>query len=250
MAIPADVRHAFGGKVEFVRSTGKQDEREANAVAAPKLLDWHRQIEDARQAIQKPVQDEAARLASEYRRYRGQPLDDAQAAVILDVVGFVMGRVGGLDTDQVRDALRQSSGLTDTFQTLPTKVETAFNQITGKATPFLTYLDDWERVASQKGKTLKQMLSTLRKFGAVVQEPMETLSSKHIQKWLDEMPNERTGRHVDAKTKQRKLSDIRPYWKHLQDYEHVQPDKNPFDNRTIANRETEGEAQERKRIAY
>jgi integrase len=250
MAIPADVRHAFNGKVEFVASTKKQDEWEANAVAGNILLDWDRQIKDARQAVQRPVQDEAARLASEYRRYRGQPLDDTQAAVILDVVGFVMGRVGGLDTIQVRDALRQSSSLTDTFQTLPVKVETAFNEITGKATPFLTCLDDWQRVATEKGKTMKQMLSTLHKFGAVVKEPMETLSGKHVQKWLDDMTNEKTGGPADAKTKQRKLSDIRPYWKHLQNYEHVPSDKNPFENRTVANRETEAEAQERERIAY
>jgi site-specific recombinase XerD len=132
----------------------------------------------------------------------------------------------------------------------PTVLEAQVNEAMGLATPFLTYLADWQKLAKQQGKTLHQMLSTLNKFAGVVTEPMETLSGKHVQKWLDEMTNEKTGRAADAKAKQRKLSDIRPYWKFLQDYEHVRDDANPFLNRTIANRETDVEAQGRERQAF
>lgn len=70
LAIPADVRHVFGGKVEFVPSTRKKDEAEANAMAAPTLFGWKRQIEAVRQALQQPDDEKRNRLAAKYRTTR------------------------------------------------------------------------------------------------------------------------------------------------------------------------------------
>src|ERR1019366_374533 len=79
---------------------------------------------------------------------------------------------------------------------------------------------------------------------------MELLSGTHVQTWLDEMKNKKNGKPTDAGTKQRKLSDIRPYWKYLPSHDHVSVDRNPFENRVINNGFTDVEEQERERLAY
>ena len=72
---------------------------------------------------------------------------------------------------------------------------------------------------------------------------MELLSGTHVQTWLDEMKNKKNGKPTDAGTKQRKLSDIRPYWKYLPSHDHVSVDRNPFENRVINNGFTDVEEQ-------
>ena len=71
------------------------------------------------------------------------------------------------------------------------------------------------------------------------------------QKWLYGLTSEKTGKPADEATKQRKLSSLRAYWKHLVAMGYVPTDKaNPFVNRITVNRETEAEAQERERVAF
>jgi integrase len=251
LAVPADVQPVIGAKV-FKESTHESDPDKANAVAAPILAGWRRRIQTARGTAQEPLRADFRKLAAEYQRLKGKPLDETGAAIVLDVIGFVMSRIGGQDVSQVVDTMGEAKTMGDVFLLgkSPSVLEATANEALGLATPFLTYLADWQKLATQKGKTLDQMLSTINKFGEAVTEPMETLSGKHVQKWLDEMVNEKTGKPADKGTKQRKLSDIRPYWKYLQNYEHVSSDSNPFDKRTVGNRETDAEAALRERRAF
>jgi integrase len=252
LAVPADVRPVIGAKW-FKASTHESDPDKANAVAASILAGWRRRIQAARGKVQEPVRADFRKLASEYQQIRGKPLDETGAAIVMDVIGFVMNRIGGHDMGQVVDTMGTVNNMNDVFASsdkLADVLEATAHEALGLRTPFLTYLDDWRKVATQQGKTLDQMLSTLQKFSDAVQEPMETLSGKHVQRWLDKMTNEKNGKSADKGTKQRKLSDIRPYWKHLQNYEYVSADSNPFDNRTVGNRETDAEAALRERQAF
>lgn len=256
LGIPADVRHAFGGKTEFTASTGKKNETEANATAGPILVKWKRQIHSVRAAVQKPAMDEWGQLAADYRRYRGTALDEAGAALVMDVVGFVMREVANLDPVAIRQALQDSSNISDVFQNLtnPRKVQDAFDQITGRATPFLTHIEGYKKIATVNDKSLSQAVSGIRKFAAAVDQPMETLTGGHVQAWLYNLKSEKKKNGVyppaDTHTKQRKLSELRGYWNHLVAMGYVPESPNPFEKRITANRETESEAQERKRATY
>lgn len=258
LGIPADVRHAYDGLTQKTMTTQVKvpQEAEAMAVAAPIILRWKREFEAIRQTAQNPVQDEAARLADEYRRYRGKPLDDIGAALILDAFQFAMER-GGLTKDKARAIWRETSSLTDAFATLPqpAKARITFDQITGRSTPFLTHLTEYEKVAKVKGKTLRQAISTIKKFAADVDSAIEGLTGGHVQVWLYSLKSEKSGdgtqRSADEKTKQRKLSELRGYWNYLIAMGHVADSApNPFLKRITQNQETESEAQARERQAY
>lgn len=61
LGVPVDVRHAFGGKKVFTRSTGKKSATEANVIAGPIVFGWKAEIEAVRRGLGKPIRDEAER---------------------------------------------------------------------------------------------------------------------------------------------------------------------------------------------
>jgi integrase len=239
LGIPADVRHAFGGKKLFTRSTGKRNETEANVVAGPIVFGWKAEIEAVRRGLGKPIRDEAERLASEYRRFHGKPLDEAAMALILDTINFVTERTSAT---RLAEAVRQV--------TIPGSAKELFDTITGRTTPFLTFIDDYEAVAKVRDGTLKQAISGITKFALAVPKPLQALTGGDVQAWLYALKSEKTGENADHNTKQRRLSELRGYWAHLVAMGHVDGSTNPFTNRITANQETEGEAQDRKRQGF
>jgi len=239
LGIPADVRHAFGGKKLLTRSTGRRNETEANLVAGPIVFAWKAEIEAVRRGLGKPIRDEAERLASEYRRFRGKPLDEVAIALVLDTINFVTERTS--DTT-LAEAVRQV--------TVPGPARERFETITGKTTPFLTFIAEYEMVAKVRDDTLKQTISGIRRFALAVPKPIEALTGGDVQTWLYALKSERTGKNADQNTKQRRLSELRGYWAHLVAMGHVDGSTNPFTKRITANQETEGEAQDRERQGF
>ena len=222
MGIPKDVRPAFGGKVEFVASTKKRDELEANAVAAPILLQWGLAINRVRGDAGKPLHDQAARLASEYHRYRGKPLDAAQADLLLDIMDFTLTRVSGLTFDSSLAALRSS---------LPERANRAFARITGNATPFNTHIAAWsEGTYLIDRASYNQVKSDIDKFSdAHPEETLESLTGATVQIWIDGLLKTQK-----PTTVRRKLSSLRGYWKWLTKREILSLDaKNPFEGREV-----------------
>jgi integrase len=249
--IPADVRHAFGKK-QFKVSTGTHDEAEANAKAGPILLGWTRQIEAVRHALQKPVREEVERLASEFRRYRGKPLDEAGATVLMEAISFMMDRFPKANAPTL---LHRSGSLGSLVQHLPDPIkgQSILDQVLQPTTPFLTYIEDYRKVATtQNPKTLNQAISGIKKFALAVDQPIETLNGGHVQKWLYGLMSEKhPQKKADRKTKIRRLSELNGYWKYLVASDYTGEDRaNPFLNRITANQETDSEAQERKRLGF
>jgi integrase len=239
LGIPADVRHAFGGRKLFTRSTGKRNEIEANLVAGPIVFGWKAEIEAVRRGLGKPIRDEAERLASEYRRFHDKPLDEGAIALILDTINFVTERTS--DT-RLAEAVREV--------TLPGPSKERFAAITGMATPFLTFIAEYEMVAKVRDASLKQAISGIKKFALAVPKTIEALTGGDVQTWLYALKSERTGKNADQHTKQRRLSELRGYWAHLVAMGHVNGSTNPFANRITANQETEGQAQDRERQGF
>src|ERR1019366_2087182 len=152
-------------------------------------------------------------------------LNPPGAPVLLHVLVFDMPRFGGASLDAVDAALSDGASIASVTTVAGPKAAQAaskINETLGLATPFLTHLEDWlPTLENRKGgvgneKTLGQRVQAIKEFAAAVSVPMEALSGRDVQGWLDAMTNKKNGKPTDAKTKARKLSDIRPYWKWLQ----------------------------------
>ena len=208
-------------------------------VAGPIVFGWKADIEAVRRGLGKPIRDEAERLTSEYRRFHGKPLDEAAVALILDTINFVTERA---PTTELADAVRQVA--------IPGPAKERFDSITGKATPFLAFINEYQKVAKVRDKTLRQAISGINKFGVAIPKPMETLTGADVQAWLFSLKSEKSGQGADQKTKQRRLSELRGYWAYLVAMGCVDGSTNPFRNRITSNQETASQAQDRERQAF
>ena len=94
LLIPADARHALGGKKQFMVPLHEIDPLRAAAAVAPLVVEWKARIKAVRQGLHDPMQDEIDKLAAKYRKLH-DPLDDAGARLIADAVDFVFREVGG-----------------------------------------------------------------------------------------------------------------------------------------------------------
>jgi integrase len=237
--IPTDLRHAFGGKKWFVANTSETDPNRAAAVAGPILAEWERRIEHARQSHTDPMQAEIDRLAAAFRKYREKPLDDAGAALVADVVEFVLERIGGLTADQRRAALTKAKGDVETaIQALPKpeRMQNAIGRITATATPFLSHIAEWKEATHVKGKTLDQYESGIRRFAAMADKPREKLTGGDVQRWIETMLHE-----VKPKTLHSYLAGLRSYWGWMQSHDLIPEDHRPFSNRKVIGSQTAAE---------
>jgi integrase len=196
-------------------------------------------------AASDPLKGDIQRLTNEYRQHRGKVLDDAGAGVALDVVEFVFERLGGLARSEMLAKLADTRGsVADAIERVPQAKET-FNIITGRSTPLLLHLDAWKAVSHRQGKTLDQMISDVRQFAATCPEPIETLSERHVVKWVESLlPN------ASANTVRRKLTSLRQYWAYLQAHEIVSRDRKPFSGVAVRDRRTEVERMEAQRTRF
>ena len=109
----------------------------------------------------------------------------------------------------------------------------AVDAITSRATPFLKYLDDWKPHAGLIPRCLDQAIATLKQFSSAVRQPIEALEAKHVQAWVDALINPHGDVGISAKTVNRKLSELRNYWRYLQSHQVVPEDRLPFDHRRV-----------------
>ena len=126
----------------------------------------------------KPLHEQAARLASEYHRYRDRPLDAAQADLVLDIVDFTLSRVSGLAFDSSLAALRTS---------LPENATKAFASITGNETPFDAHIAAWSQglFSVVNRVSYDQAKSDIQKFSdAHPEETLERLTGGTVQIWM------------------------------------------------------------------
>jgi integrase len=248
--VPVDVRSLIGQSV-FKVSTRQTDEHRAVAKAGPIIADLKGRIRAARATLRKPVEVKADELAEAYRSRQSADSSAARAFVLTDVIAFVLQQQGHSWADygqQVREAgydayaglRRLPGGLAAT---------NALDEITGRATPFLKYLDDWKPHAGLVPRCMDQAVATLKQFASAVKQPIETVEAKHVQAWVDALINPDGEAGISAKTVNRKLSELRNYWRYLQSHAVIPEDRLPFDHRRVKDpphrRKTKGERRQR-----
>ena len=65
--IPADARHAFGGKKQFLAVLHTSDPVAAAAKVGPMVKEWKDRIRAVRAGLHDPLRDEIEKLAAEFR---------------------------------------------------------------------------------------------------------------------------------------------------------------------------------------
>jgi integrase len=83
-----------------------------------------------------------------------------------------------------------------------------------------------------------------------VSEPIETLSGRHVQHWIDGLLHPATGEPLSVKTVRRKLASLRAYWDHLQSHEIVTVEQRPFADRKVNGGTTEAQDAEAARERF
>lgn len=243
LAVPADVQDIVGRRV-FIASTGESNPMRANAVAAPWLVDWQDRIQSARTAKADPIKAEIERLAGQYLQHRGD-LDATASLLVFDVLDFAFQKLGRLTRAEQRRALLEAQGdVADAMGALPARAKAidALDHISGRATPILAYLDRWKVATHLKGQSLDQAVSRIKKFASTVNEPIERLTGRHVQVWIESMiqpSDESKGYSVD--TLGNYLASLRTYWEYLQSHDIVPLESRPFWNRKLQDRRNEVE---------
>lgn len=228
ITVPADVR-AITGQKFFQKTTGHTVAAKAHAAAAPMLAAWRAEIDAARKGLPKPVEAEIERLATQYRKLRGT--DAGADLIVRDVLAFLRDRSGMTPASQ-REAMIDARG--DIAAAHPHAAED-IGRIVGTRNIFLVNFETWKKATRLKGKTLAQAISHCEKFAAAVSEPIETLTGRHVQAWIEKT----IAGGMNPKTINSYLASIRNYWTWMQSHEMVPETAKPFWGRTVTDRRTE-----------
>ena len=208
---------------------------DAVAKAGPIIADLKGRIRAARATLKKPVEVKAEELAEAYRSRQSSDPSSAQAFVLSDVIAFVLQQQGHSWADYGRQVREAGYDAYAGLRRLPGGLVAAntLDEITGRATPFLKYLDDWKPHAGLVPRCMDQAVATLKQFASAVSRPIEALEAKHVQTWVDDLINPNGAVGISAKTVNRKLSELRNYWRYLQSHAVVPEDRLPFDHRRV-----------------
>jgi integrase len=203
LVVPEDVRAAIG-KFKFIQSTGTEDKRRAQAIAAPILAHWRALIRQAR-----GEGDAVVREALRWREALGAEKDpdvrDVLEEQVLDraeVIGAARSRELGRDHPEAQRF-----------------AEIAF----GQSTPSSAHLEAWQSQLALAQKTQDQM----QKDVALMLErfpTLEAITHQAVKGWLGEL---QTKGATDS-TRARIVSCCRNYWRYLRHVDAVPAESDPF----------------------
>jgi integrase len=234
MVVPADVRDIIGQAI-FKVPTGHTDEHRAATVAAHIITELQDRIRTAREAGRRLEQVTAEQLTNRYRAERESDPEAAEITKVTDVINFVLTTHGHKWADHARQVREAGYDVHAALRLLPggEAAAQAADRITGHATPLLMYLERWKPDAGLKPRPLDQAISSLKQFDKAVGKPVEQIESKHVQEWIDGLINANGEVGLNSKTVNRKLGEIRNYWKWMQSHQIVPDDRNPFGGRRV-----------------
>ena len=105
------------------------------------------------------------------------------------IVEFVL-QATGQDRQHYEEALNQGWALPPN-----TEASRWSKTIMTKTTPFLTYINEWERQATVAPKARDEYRSAIEEFAEDVEQSLESLRESHVQHWVADLECGHT-RHV------------------------------------------------------
>jgi integrase len=234
IVVPADVRDIIGQTI-FMKTTGCADQRQAALKAVPIVTAFQERIRTARETGKRPEQITAEQLAEKYRAERETDLESASITKVTEIINFVLTTHGHRWLDYARHVPDADYDVHAALRRLPggDEAASAADRMTGHATPLLTYLDKWKPSSGLKPRPLDQATSSLKQFDKAVGKSIDQIEGKDVQKWIDALINAEGESGLNSKTVNRKLGEIRNYWKWLQSLQIVPDDRNPFAGRRV-----------------
>jgi hypothetical protein len=252
MVVPADARDIIGQAI-FKVPTGHTDQHRAATAAGAIIAALKERIRTARDAGKRLEQVTAEQLAERYRAERELDPEKAEITKITDVVAFVLKAHGHSWAEHAKQVRAADYDLHAALRLLPDGEAAArtADQITGRATPFLSYLEKWKPHSGLKPRPQDQAASSITQFAKAVGKPLEQIEAKDVQAWIDDLINPEGKDGLSSKTVNRKLGEIRNYWKWMQSRQIVPEDRNPFANRRVRDPATrrKGKEEQRQRLS-
>jgi integrase len=248
--IPADARFALSGKKQFLVALHTADPIEAAVKIGPLVREWKARIAAVRAGQCDPQRDQIDRLAAEFRKLH-DPMTDADARLVAQTIDFVFQRIGGTTAIEQAKALADARGdVLEALRTAPhaARAVNVMSRIVGSddaRTPFLTYLPQWQATLS-KTKTHEAWQNICREFDTAVGQPLELLSGKHVQVWVDDLLS--AGKAPN--TVMYNLGGLTAYWKWMASHEIVNGNANPFKGRAVKSRESKAERASKKKVGF
>lgn len=234
MVVPPDARAVIGRAI-FKVPTGETDQHRAATVAASIIADLQEQIRSAREAGKRSQQVTAEHLAERYRTERQIDPEKAEITRITDVIEFVLRTNGSSWQDHATKVRQAGYDLHAALRLLPggQAMAEAADVITGHATPFLSHLEKWKPHAGLKPRPLDQAISSIKQFGQAVAKPIEQIGEDDVQRWIETLINPAGMSGLSSKTVNRKLGEIRNYWRWMQLHRLLPKSHNPFDGHRV-----------------
>ena len=173
-------------------------------------------------------------------------------ALITKVLDFALEQHGHKFADHaklVREAHFDIHGATRLLPDGGAAARTA-EKITGDATPFTAHMERWKPHAGLKPRPLDQAISSIKQFHEAVGKPLQRVENKDVQAWIDGLINPDGEDGLSSKTINRKLGEIRNYWRWLQSHQIVREDHNPFAGRRVRDPASRRKSKEEQRQRF
>ena len=221
--LPADVRHAFDGKHEYIKSLKTEDVREAerrkqqhldlvvNRIKAVRTGDDSSFMNAA--LYWRGVLKGAADSEGAYDHFQDAALDEAVSTYINGGWKTVY-QTAGTDPDQYEAIKRSPQG---------ERVLKFMGVATGEKVPTTSFIDQWYAAYEVQPKTKDMAKSEVIRF-AKEHPYLNQITKKAVTQWLEKRKAEGTA----TSTLRRSLTSLHQYWQHLQRHEEVAEEYNPF----------------------
>lgn len=248
--IPPGARHAFDGKTLLAFNTGETDPYRAHLKALPVVRDWKARIAAAKAHRPDPTKTLVQSLADKFlRAHEDEEL--TREELVCKSMEAALEEVGGLQAGEAWHAMLAAKGSAEkAAKAVPhaAEAQAALQTMTGKTTPFLTYLDDWYACShvALRGRDIAK--ADIQQFVRETGCTIETVSAGVVQKWIDGLLHPTAAKKpLTEGTIRHKLAGLRYYWDYLRSREIVDEDRRPFNGRRINGKESKVEKQKRKR---
>lgn len=221
--LPNDVRHAFNGKHEYIKSLGTSDLGEAERRKQFHLSCIINEIKSIRENDESPILDavlywrktldETAGNNGATDHYFEKALDKAVKSHIPGGWDTVRAN-GGTDPDMWKAIEKSPQGQ---------KVSDFMNIATGRKTPSNAYIGEWYESYDVKPQTKDLARSEVIRFTNTF-PLLDEITKKSVTRWVEKRRKDGTA----STTIMRALTHMKSYWKYLQRIEKVPDGYNPF----------------------
>jgi integrase len=227
--IPKDVRHAFYGKHEVLRSLQTDDLRVAN-IRKQRFIDF---CKSTVKAVRSNTPDALIETAQYWLKERSLVLGhpDVEAVLEEESLDQAIGLLVPGGWNAILKAAGANPDLENVLDSLPqaAKLREFIDIAAGKNLPYLVLFEKWVDSNLDIEKKTRDMAAAEVKRFAEDHPHLDQITKAVVAKWLEE----RRKQGLKPATLTRSLVHLRNYWKYLQRNGVASEDANPFNGHSV-----------------